>query len=345
MTISFCAETKSRQEVLEMVIKILLIPDLYNAIKKYTEADRQEKEKYLKRLKREAHKQWHSDVRTTKDPQAEHYSRCIDEALEIFKIIGNSPEHFVDPIKEEVEIPKEQAEPETSFAEMQEKLRNTIDEILKKCRKTTDTIEINKGAYYSDIIKEEQELKNYEPALYALLFYSLSIGLFLELIVAIAPFLAFILYPVSLAVLLICHIAIIPFSRFWFFSKIPFLDENLHYIINFGSIGFEKSIIKIGDMLSNLGKQGLITLLLVFPFFVCSWISKMLMYVFGLIMLLFYEVALRIAGTKKFNSITKEQNFYDGIADWYIYEILSKPETELTDQEKQLVYYFYNAYL
>ena len=51
--ISFCAEEHSKPEILELIKKILLIPDLYNEVQKYVDAGSEtEKENQLKKLKK-----------------------------------------------------------------------------------------------------------------------------------------------------------------------------------------------------------------------------------------------------------------------------------------------------
>jgi hypothetical protein len=338
----FCTKNYQKNEVLEEIKRILLMPDLYNETEKYIKSSDQKKETYLNRLKHKAYKQWHSDVRTSQEPKAEFYAKCISEAIETFKLICENPDYFIDPISRTINIPDEEPEADVVISEMQEKLRNAIDEIFKKCRQTTEATEINKGSLYSDIIDEEQKLRMWEPAIFALIFYAIAsifpIGFAEQTILY---------YPVSIlcsAVMLICFIAIIPFSRYWLFSKIPYFEIFVENLIYIGCFTIEKLVNFSAKLLK---KQKSFT----FTFIICApvvllylWI-RLLVFIFSLIMFIFYEIARAIAGTKRFKSMKKEQTFYDGIADWYIYEILSKPKENLTDQEKQIIYYFYKEYI
>ena len=335
--INFCVETHSKPEVLELIKKILLIPDLYNEVQKYLTGSETEKETQLKKLKHRAFQKWHPD--TNKDPQAEAYAKCIDEALDSFKIICENPEYFIDPVSETIRFQEE--EPDEPITEIQEKLRNNLESILKKARKTTETVEVDKGTLYSEIIEEEQESRIYETGLYGFLFYGF-LGAALTEIARQTPF----YYPANIIwyiVAGICAISIIPFSRYWLFSKIPYLEEVQIIILNSGGLIFQKFMNWTGQSLAkNLKPTNFIIMA---PCLLLYWWIRLLLFLFGLIMYVLYEAALQIAGSKRFKAIKKEQTFYDGIADWYIYEILAKPESELIEQERQIIYHFYGEYV
>jgi len=333
----FCAKTYTKPEILELTKKILLIPDLYNEVEKYIKAQEPDRQTQLKKLKRHAYQKWHTDI--NKNPQAEFYAKCIAEALDIFELITKEPERFTDPINRTVKYPEE--EPEIPITEMQEKLRNAIDEILQKAEKTTETIEIDKSILYSEIIEEEQQSRIYDVSLYALIFYGIIGSFILEILkqnILHYP-VAFIYY----TLIFICTISIIPFSRYWLFKKIPYLEDIQLTIINIGSFLFQKFMNWVALKLANKAKTSKSPLLL--PAILLYWWIRLLLFIFGLIMFVLYEIALKIAGTKTFKSLKKQQTFYDGVADWYIYEIISKQETELTEQEKDIIWYFYKKYI
>jgi|APSaa5957512622_1039677.scaffolds.fasta_scaffold10765_3 hypothetical protein len=334
--ISFCAEEHSKPEILELIKKILLIPDLYNEVQKYLASSEAAKENQLKKLKKRAFQKWHPDI--NKDPQAEAYAKCIDEALDSFKLICENPEYFIDPVSQTIHF--QEQEPEEPITKIQEKLRNNLESIFKKARKTTETIEVDKGTLYSEIIEEEQQSRIYEISLYALMFYGIIGGIITGITETTLLY-----YPVAIIygiVLCICAISIIPFSRYWLFSKVPYLYDVQIIILNSGSFLFEKFMNWAGQSMAKNIKPS--NFIIVAPCIVLYLWIKFLLFIFGFIMYLLYEVAFRVAGSQRFKAIKQTQIFYDGVADWYIYEILAKPEDELTEQEKQIIFYFYKEY-
>jgi hypothetical protein len=341
--ISFCAEEHSKPEVLGLIKKILVIPDLYSEVQKYLTAGSEiEKENQLKKIKKQAFQKWHPDI--NKNPQAEAYAKCIDEALDSFKIICENPEYFIDPVSQSIRFQEE--EPEEPITTIQKKLRNNLESIFKKARKTTETVEVDKGTLYSEIIEEEQASRIYEIGLYSFFFYGF-IGLFLVDMARQTPF----YYPANIILCIItgiCAISIIPFSRYWLFSKIPYLEDVQIIILNTGGFAFQKFMNWAGSFLTKgLAVSVIFSFgwLIMLPCTLLYWWIRLLLYLFGLIMYVLYEIALQIAGSQRFKAIKKEQTFYDGVADWYIYEILSKPEAELTEQERQIIYHFYGEYV
>ena len=357
----FCTKSYTQEEKIEIVKKILLVPNLYNELKKYNETPDPNKEKYLTKLKHKAYKQWHSDVRTTKDPNAEFYSKCVSEALNVFTIIATNLDLFIDPISKNINIPEEQDNQDATFAEMMEKLRNNIDKIFEKAEKTTETVVINEGTLYRDIIEEERDAKTWEPSFYALLFYAFA-GIPVVLIGAIfenappivANTISFILISLYMFIILICFIGMIPFSRYWLFSLNETFEDICITIINTGSTFLEKTIMGAENLLNKNIKKALeinkpnkifssVIFKLFFLFYI--WSFRLMMFVFGLIMSVLYGIALMIVGNKRFKNIVKEQTYYDGVADWYLYELFSKSEKDLSHEDKNIIYYFYNKYL
>ena len=358
----FCTKSYTQKEMFEEIKKILLIPDLYNELQKYTEAAEPNKKKYLTKLKHKAYKEWHSDVRMSKDPEAERYTRCIGEALNIFKIIAENLDYFVDPISKNINIPEQEEEQDITLAEMQEKLRNSIDKIFEKAEKQTETVVVNEGTPYRDIIEEERDTKCWEASLYASIFYfvvgmlvsGIIIGVAEKAPVPIYYTISFIVLAFFAVVELICLIGIIPFSRYWFFSLNETFKEISLTTIEFGSAFFIKTLVGVENLLNKAilksSKKEFILMALLLAlakvmFTLYIWAFKAITFTFGLIMSAFYGVALMIVGDKRFKNIVKEQTYYDGVADWYLYELFSKSEKDLSHEDKNIIYYFYKGYV
>jgi len=347
--VNFCSTEYTKEEVLEEIKKILILPDLHNAIKKYNNFSETEQEEYYKKIKREAYKKWHSDVRTTINEKAEFYSKCISEALDIFKIVASNPDYFTEPVNEDINFSEEKEQNhDVSFSEMQEKLRNSINKIFKQANKTKETVILSKGSLYSDIIQEEQEAKIYEPTCYAMLFYGLIFLVHTSNTqptpenLTVTYFLTFLLS--------VCFLYLIPFSRYWLFSKIPYAEVICgNVIVNLGSVIFMKIIQGFNKLSENnsKSKSGDSWVFDIFFIIIALYLImfRLFVFIFGLVMLVFYQIALSIVKDKRFKDVTKEQVFFDGVAEWYIYEIISKAENELTEQEKDLINHFYVNYL
>ncbi len=344
--INFCSVNYTKKQVIQEVKKILLIPNLHTEIRKYNKLSQNGKNNYFKKIKKQAYKKWHSDVRTTTNPKAELYSKCVFEALDIFKIIAGNPEYFTEPINENINISKEETNTQNiSISEMQEKLRNAIDKILSQAKKTKEKVLLDKETLYRDIIIEEQENKIWEAPICAMFLYGIILLIFIKnnptpefKILFTEYFLIFLLS--------ICFLGLIPFSRYWLFSKIPYGESIVFPILFIGTLILEKiwGLLDTATKNASEAKDGLILLLCLLPFCIIAFLFNIFLFLFGLLMLSFYQIALSIVGDKRFKSITKEQIFYDGVADWYIYEILSKAENKLTDQEKQIIKFFFIYY-
>jgi hypothetical protein len=348
--VNFCTKSYSKAEVIEEVKTILVLPDLHTAIKKYSSLSEDKRENFLKTIYRPAYKKWHSDVRTTTDPKADFYSKCISEALDIFKIIASNPDYFTEGVSENINFGDKEQRTSVSISEMQEKLRNSINTIFQKAKKTIETVTLSRGTLFKDIIREEQNARVYEPTCYAILFYSLIYTLHVSSS-GYAPTpgnLAFQYFIVSL--MSICFVYLIPFSRYWLFSKIP-LGEVIcgNGIVGVGSFIFIKIIEVFNKLMQSTSKAGSndawVISLLMLPIAFMLIMFRMTVFLFGCVMWIFYQIALGIVKDKRFKDITKEQTFYDGVSEWYIYEMIAKPVSELSLNEKQIIRHFYESYL
>jgi hypothetical protein len=354
--VNFCTKSYTKTEVIEEVKIILVLPDLHTTIEKYNSlTDEDQQKKFLnKKIYNQAQRKWHPDrwrynKSNITSEKADFYSKCISDALEIFKIIAKNPDYFAKGTSENINFGDKEQTDDASLAEMQEKLRNAIDKIFEKAKKTTEEVVLNKGTLYRDIIQEEQSAKVYVPTFYAIVFYIILLMAELIRCPEMTPVSLIIRYFITFLIF-ICFLYLIPFSRYWLFSKIPHGELICGTIIvDLGSLIFTKLFLLFNKLTEKLGNSqtagGFFVTMVILSINIQLITFQVFIFIFGCVMWIFYEIALLIVKDKRFKDITKEQTFYDGVAEWYIYEMIAKPVSELTANEKQIIKYFYVSYL
>lgn len=299
----------------------------------------------LKLIRNRAKRRWHFDKIAHTNPSESEIKRYndntykIDIAVDVIKSylqgninLGSSSNNERVDEKEPIDIIRENA------ARMQDVLSKKWNDIKNKSyKKNIETVFVSEGISIKEALRIDLEDQVFVKCVLSLIGSTITMLLIALLSSLFSKILGEAIFYILMALNWICLIAMLPLARIW----LPkFLYIIVYSVVDFGiyNFNFYNNFFMILSSTWRHKKTGISSLfwiLLNIPVFLSKVISFVLIYPV-------YFVAGEIFKNKKIFKVEGQVNYYAGLAEWYIDNLLSKNIKDMTEDEFFSLSHAYN---
>lgn len=292
----------------------------------------------LPKVIRKAKKRWHPDKvshqkdqsiideYTTKFQQIELASEMVASYLEgtykAGEIFESSNENHN--TEEPEDIIRENA------SDIQSSIKSVWDLIKdKKYKWSIKEVELSDGFVLKELLTEDFKEDISSLSIISLIYGALGLAILMIVGSMISPIITSIIGIVSFVHMLSCVVSFLPLVRFW----LP--EQVIEFFLKFVNYG-----LKIYYSVFRMTENGnvFLHLLVVLP----ELFAKAVKYI---ILFPLYEIAKLIVKDKVVGVVKDKVNYYAGVAEWYVDELINKKPNNMTAEELYHLSYMYSEFM